>query len=51
VAVALAVVGVVLVSCGFGLWSVPAGLVVAGVQCIGAAYVAGYLKVRTHEAP
>jgi hypothetical protein len=40
----LAVAGVLLVSLGVGLWSVPAGFVVAGVECIAAAYVITYLR-------
>jgi hypothetical protein len=46
VAVALAVMGVMLVSAGAGLWNVSAGMVLAGVQCIGAAYVVMYMKAR-----
>lgn len=42
----LAVLGIILVSLGAGMWSVPAGFVAAGVQCIAAAYVAAYLKAR-----
>lgn len=44
--IVLAVVGVLLVSFGVGLWSLPAGIVVAGVECLAAAYVASYLKAR-----
>jgi len=50
VAVALAVLGTLLVSAGVGLWSVPAGLVAAGVQCIAAAYVVAYLQTRKARA-
>lgn len=45
-AVALVVIGVVLVSFGAGMWSLPAGLVAAGVQCIAGAYVTTYLKAK-----
>lgn len=44
---ALAVVGALLVSLGFGLVSVPAGVVTAGIECIAAAYVTSYLRART----
>lgn len=45
--VALAVVGALLVSVGFGLANFPAGVVTAGVECLAAAYVAAYVKART----
>lgn len=45
-AVALAVIGALLVSLGLGVISLPAGIVVAGAQCIAAAYVVAYLKAR-----
>lgn len=40
------VVGAVLVSAGLGTWSLAAGLVGAGLQCIAGGYVLGYLKAR-----
>jgi len=45
-ALILAVLGAVLVACGTGLWSLPAGVVTAGLECLAAAYVATYLKAR-----
>lgn len=44
--VVLAVIGIVLVAAGVGMWSVPAGVLVAGAQCIAAAYVSAYVKAR-----
>lgn len=46
-AVVLAVIGCVLVASGVAAIHVPAALVVAGVECIAAAYVAAYLRART----
>lgn len=40
---AVALVGAFLVALGFGLWHLEIGLVVGGVECIAAAYVAAYL--------
>jgi len=45
--IVLAVLGLLLVSAGTGLWNVPAGLIVAGLLCMSAAYVSAYLKART----
>lgn len=45
-ALILAVLGALLVACGTALWSAPAGLVVAGAECLAAAYMATYLKAR-----
>jgi hypothetical protein len=42
--VALAVAGAVLVAVGAALWAPPAGLVVAGVEAISAAYVGAYMR-------
>ncbi len=44
--VALAILGIILVSLGAGLVSLPAGVIVAGLQCIAAAYVTAYTKAR-----
>lgn len=44
--VVLAVVGILLVAAGVGMWSIPAGVVIAGVECIAAAYVSAYVKAR-----
>lgn len=46
VEVALAVIGALLIALGIALWSLSAGLVVAGGECVAAAYVASYLKAR-----
>lgn len=43
--VALAVMGAVLVATGFAMWSAPAGMVIAGLELILAAYVGAYAKV------
>lgn len=40
--VVLAVLGAALVAAGLGLWSVPAGLVAAGLALLVAAYLAAY---------
>lgn len=45
--VVLAVFGALLMSFGVALWSLPAGLVLAGAECVAAAYVRSYLKART----
>lgn len=45
-AVILAVLGALLVAAGAGLWNVPVGLVVAGAECLGGAYVITYLKAK-----
>jgi len=42
----LAVVGALLVTAGVGLYSVPAGLVAAGVQTIATAYAAAYVAAK-----
>jgi hypothetical protein len=44
VAVVLALVGAVLVAAGFGLWAVPAGLVVAGVEAVAAGWLVAYFE-------
>lgn len=44
--IVLAAAGLLLVSAGTGIWNPAFGLIVAGVQCIAAAYVATYLKAR-----
>lgn len=46
-AIALAVAGLVLVAAGVALWDRRAALVVAGVECIAAAYVAAYLMAAS----
>lgn len=46
-AVILAVVGALLTAIGAGMWSVPAGLLVAGGECLAAAYMVAYMKART----
>jgi hypothetical protein len=43
-AVVLAVVGAVLAATGVALVYLPAGLIVAGVECVAAAYVVTYLR-------
>jgi hypothetical protein len=45
-AVILAVVGAILISCGFALWNIPVGIVTAGAECLVAAYVTTYLRAR-----
>lgn len=47
---ALAVAGALLVAVGAGLAWLPAGLIVAGVEMVVAAYVVGYLGAR-REVP
>ena len=42
----LALLGVLLVVAGVGLWSVPAAMVTAGVLSMFAAYVVRYLEVQ-----
>ncbi len=44
--IALAVLGIILVSLGAGLIALPAGAIVAGILCIAAAYVTAYTKAR-----
>lgn len=44
--VRLAVLGSVLVVVGVALWSLAAGLVLAGVEALAAAYIAAYVKVN-----
>jgi hypothetical protein len=44
--VVLALIGAVLVAVGVGMWSLPAGVVIAGVQSMAGAYVIQYMKVR-----
>ena len=46
VALALALLGAVAVAVGVALLSVPAGVVVAGVELLAAAYVVRYLEAR-----
>lgn len=46
VAVVLAVVGVALVAVGVGLWSLPAGLVVGGLEAMVAAWLVAYVEAR-----
>ena len=46
VALALALLGAVAVAVGVALLSVPAGVVVAGVELIVAAYILRYLEAR-----
>jgi hypothetical protein len=48
--VVLAAVGAALVAAGVGLVFLPAGVIVAGVEMIAAAYVAGYVGAR-RETP
>lgn len=43
----LLAIGALLIAFGFIMWSPAAGLVVAGVELIGAAYLAAY--VQNHE--
>lgn len=45
-AVALAVAGALAVAVGAGLVCLPAGVIVAGVELLAAAYVVGYLGAR-----
>lgn len=45
-AAALVVVGLVLVAVGVGLWSVPGGLVVGGVEAVCGGYVVAYLTAK-----
>lgn len=45
----LAVIGAGLVVAGVWAWSPPAGLVTAGVELLGAAYVGAYMTVRRDE--
>ena len=47
VALALAVVGCALIAAGIAVITVPGALIVAGVECIAAAYVVAYLRART----
>jgi len=49
VAVVLAVLGALLISCGFAMWNIPAGVVTAGAECLVAAYVTTYLKARASQ--
>lgn len=42
----LAILGAALVAAGVGLWFIPAGLVVAGLECLAGAYVGAYLGAR-----
>lgn len=44
VIVAVSVVGAVLIAAGVAMWSVAAGLVVAGVELVGGAYASAYIK-------
>lgn len=44
--VRLAVVGAVLIVVGVALWSLTAGLILAGVEALTASYVAAYVKVN-----
>lgn len=44
--VALAALGGLMVSVGVAAAYVPAGLVVGGLECIGAAYLIAYLEAR-----
>jgi len=42
----LAVLGAVLIVVGVALWSLSAGLVLAGVEALAAAYIVAYVKVN-----
>ena len=42
----LVLAGLVLVAVGVGLWLVPAGLAVGGVEAVVAGYVVAYLEVK-----
>jgi len=42
----LAVAGAALIAVGVGLWSLPAGLVVGGVELLAAAFVGSMVEVR-----
>lgn len=44
--VIVALVGAVLVAVGAGLWSVPAGFIITGIESIIAAYLLAYWRVR-----
>jgi hypothetical protein len=46
VLLAVAVAGVVLIAVGVGLWSLPAGLVVGGVELLGSALLGSMVEVR-----
>lgn len=45
----IAIMGAALIAAGVGLWSPPAGLVVAGAELLGGAYVGAYLQLRRRE--
>lgn len=45
--VILAALGAVLFSVGVGLWWSPAGLMVGGLQMVGAAYLGAYVRAKT----
>lgn len=49
-AILLIVLGVLLVAVGAGLMLPAAGVIVAGVECLGAGYVVAYV-VRRNETP
>jgi|GEM_PF-4155366 len=48
-AIILAVLGALLVACGFALWNIPLGLVAAGAEFLVAAYVTTYLRARAAQ--
>jgi hypothetical protein len=50
-AVLLALAGAVLVAAGVGLWSLPAGLVVGGVELVAAAWLVAYFEARRPRRP
>jgi hypothetical protein len=45
-AVLLAVLGAVVVAVGVGMVYLPAGVIVAGLELVGASYVFGYLEAN-----
>jgi len=46
----LAILGAALVVVGVALWSLAAGLVLAGLEALAAAYIAAYVKVNRQGA-
>lgn len=42
--VAVSIVGAVLIAVGISMWSLAAGLVVAGAELVGGAYACAYIK-------
>ena len=49
VSVRLAILGAVLLVAGVCLWSLAAGLMVAGLEVLGAAYVVAYVAAQEGE--